>query len=54
MYGTSLIMQETRLSNLCKVFTVHAMKAYAGGVVWIYLFLTPTLDGGPWSYSRPD
>jgi hypothetical protein len=31
----------------------HAMKAYWGAEVWLHAFLTPALDGGEWSGSRP-
>jgi hypothetical protein len=29
------------------------MKAYWGGEVYLHAFLTPALDGGEWSTSRP-
>jgi hypothetical protein len=30
------------------------MKAYEEVEVWLYSFLTSTLDGGEWSASRPN
>jgi hypothetical protein len=36
-----------------KVVSMHAKKEYEGVKAWLNSFLTPTLDGGKWSASRP-